>query len=135
MSHDTYDYAVYDQGTGRIDRVINCPTDQVGLQVGDGEAAVLCFEVGVVADDTHYVDVDSAQILPRRALEPNVQLANMEMTITNIPAGSVVNAHGTELVADDDGVVFDTELPSYGFVIIDAGAEYQTWIEEVAIDE
>lgn len=59
-------YAIYDQGSGRISRVISCPEEFVALSCGEHEAAL---PVSNENDATHYVAGGELVPFPQRPSE------------------------------------------------------------------
>jgi len=74
-------FIIYSQTNGKIIRVVICPEDSIDMNVTEGEA----YLVGDGNDATHYVDLDTHTLFPKKIIDPTVSITGLTAMITNLP--------------------------------------------------
>lgn len=64
-----------------------------------------------VRDDTHYVDVGTGEIQPKRPIDAEQSIDGLKVTLAGLPAGLTVATNGMDTVTDDTPLVIEYDLP------------------------
>jgi len=66
-----------------------------------------------VLDTTHYVDVETETVLPKRPIEVVVEQGAdpLSITLTGVPSGVTLSTNGMETKTDDQPLVIEYDVP------------------------
>lgn len=124
---------IYSTSTGEIDRSIDCPSEVIDLQPGEGEDFLL---VSRGNDETHlnYVDVsaDPPTLKARAALDTVHTVDDLTITFHALPAGLTLRVDGAEMLTDGDDAV-EFELPGTYAIELFGSAPHLDEILEVTV--
>lgn len=88
-----------------------------------------------VRDDTHYVDVATGEIQPKRPIEMHQGIEALKVTLAGLPAGLTVATNGMDTVTDGTPLVISYDLPGTYEVRLSGHIEYLDRVEEVTVDD
>ncbi|WP_339119213.1 hypothetical protein [Halomonas sp. BMC6] len=88
-----------------------------------------------VRDDTHYVDVATGEIQPKRPLEMHQGIEALKVTLAGLPAGLTVATNGMDTVTDGTPLVITYDLPGTYEIRLSGHIEYLDRVEEVTVDD
>lgn len=109
-------YVIYEQATGRINRIVTCPADMVTQQCFPDEAYL---EGTVTGYDSYVVN---GHVVTRPVL-PVTRIGN---TLHGVPAGATLTIEGVNYLVDGESVELEFSLPGSYMVTIKAWP-YQDW--------
>lgn len=126
-----YTLAIFDIGSGEINRVVECPEDHLEVQAEDGEGVVIVRESDSVQDDTHYVE--NGEIRKKSIYSPSIEVSGLTATIADIPEGVMVSAKGASCLADGGLVEIEFDAPGRYHISLTGLVEYKEEFLEVTI--
>jgi len=109
-------YVIYEQATGRIDRIVTCPAEMVVQQCATEEAYL---EGTVTGYDSYVVN---GHVVTRPVL-PVTRIGNI---LHGVPAGAILTIEGIDYPADGESVELEFSLPGSYMVTVRAWP-YQDW--------
>lgn len=88
-----------------------------------------------ISDDTHYADMATGAIYPKRMAEVAQSVDGLTVTLSGLPAGMTVSSNGMSTMTDDDPLVIDYDLPGTYAVELSGHVEYQDTTVEVTVGQ
>ena len=88
-----------------------------------------------VSDTTHYVDVSTGEIMPKRPLQTHMRIDDMTVTLEELPAGVTIATNNMTAVSDDEALVITYDVPGTYEISLRGHVEYLDQTLEVTVDD
>lgn len=88
-----------------------------------------------VSDTTHYVDVSTGEIMPKRSLETPMWIDDMTVTLEELPAGVAVTTNNMTAVSDHEPLAITYDVPGTYEITLKGHVEYLDQTLEVTVGD